>query len=70
MVIRPIINKISGWAKVLTKAGTNWKDSKIDERKTDIIPPPRNRNKNNANIRRDIAMRILARFNECAPYIA
>jgi hypothetical protein len=70
MATRPIINKISGWAKILTKAGINWKGSKIDKRKTDISPPPRNRNKNNENIRRDIAMRILTRFNECAPYIA
>jgi len=61
---------ISGWIKILISAGTNWKGSNIDERKTDNRSPPRNKNKNNVNIRRDIAMRILTRFNECAPYIA
>jgi hypothetical protein len=70
MVTRPIMNKISGWIKILISAGTNWKGSKIDERKTDIFSPPKNRNKNNVNIKRDVAIRILTRFNECGPYIA
>lgn len=53
----------SGFVKILMIAGTNWKGSIVEDKTVDIFSGPQNNNKNNEKMKRENAMRILARFN-------
>lgn len=53
---------ISGFVKIPMSAGTNWKGSNVEDKKMDIFSGPQNKNKNNVKIKREMTMRILARF--------
>lgn len=50
-------------------AGTNWKGSIVEDKTVDIFSGPQNNNKNNIKIKREMTMRILAKFNLFNPYI-
>ncbi len=54
---------ISGLVKIPMSAGTNWNGSNVEDNKVDIFSGPQNRKKNNVKIKREMTMRILARFN-------
>jgi hypothetical protein len=59
----PKMNRAAGFVKILINAGTNWKGSNVEDKKTDSFSPPKNKSKNNVKTRREIIMRILTRFN-------
>jgi hypothetical protein len=66
---RPKMNRAEGFVKILINAGTNWKGSNVEDRKTVSFSPPENKSENNIKTRRETVMRILTSFNSPSLYI-